>query len=164
MAQFSFDIVSQINLQEVDNAVNQATKEVAQRYDLKDSGSAIEWNEKETTLTLRSDVELHLKSVLDILQSKLIKRGIHIKALDAGAIEMAGGNTVRQTVKLKQGIEGENAKKITRLIKDSKMKVQAAIQGEEIRVSGKDKDELQTAMTLVKSAEFEFPVQFVNFR
>ena len=161
---FSFDIVSEVNLQEVDNAVNQARKEIGQRYDFKGSKSSIELNTKEKTLTLVSDDEFKLKSVVDVLEDKLIKRGVPIKALDFGIAEQAAGNTVRQAVTLRVGIDKENAKTIVKMIKDLKLKVQAQIMDDQIRVSGKNKDDLQAAMKAVRSADLTFAVQFTNYR
>jgi cyclic-di-GMP-binding protein len=161
---FSFDIVSEVNLQEVDNAINQARKEIGQRYDFKGSKSSIELNTKEKTLTLVSDDEFKLKSVVDVLEDKLIKRGVPIKALDFGIAEQAAGNTVRQVVTLRVGIGKENAKTIVKMIKDLKLKVQAQIMDDQIRVSGKNKDDLQAAMKAVRSADLPFAVQFTNYR
>lgn len=161
---FSFDIVSEVNMQEVDNALNQARKEIAQRYDFKDSQSSIELNQKEKALTVISDDEFKLKSVLDILQNKMIKRGVPIKALDYGTVEPAANSTVRQIIKLRVGIDKENAKLLVKMIKDSKLKVQAQIMDDQVRVSGKSKDDLQSAMQLVRNAELKFATQFTNYR
>src|SRR5215467_7587614 len=150
MAQdFSFDVVSKLDLQEVENAVNQANKEIQTRFDFKGSVSRIDWDKKEV-LTLFSDDEQKLKSVIDILQSKLIKRGISLQALDYQKIEPAEKGTVRQPIKMKQGIESEKAKTIVRAIKDSKLKVQASIQGDQLRVSSKSKDELQNTINFLR--------------
>lgn len=162
--QFSFDIVSEVNFQEVDNAINQALKEILQRYDFKGSKSEINFNKKENSINVSSDNDFKLKSVIDILQNKMIKRGISIKALKYGAVEPASGGTVRQEIKLQQGIEKEDAKKIVKMIKDSKLKVQAAIQDEQVRVSGKAKDDLQAVMQLMRDSELEFAFQFTNYR
>ena len=161
---YSFDIVSEVNLQEVDNAINQARKEIGQRYDFKGSKSSIELNAKEKTLTLVSDDDFKLKSVVDVLQNKLIKRSVPLKALDYGTVEQAGGSTVRQIVTLRVGIDKENAKTIVKMIKDLKLKVQAQIMDDQIRVSGKNKDDLQAAMKAVRDAELKFAVQFTNYR
>ncbi len=161
---FSFDIVSEVNLQEVDNAINQARKEIGQRYDFKGSKSSIELNAKEKTLALVSDDEFKLKSVVDVLEDKLIKRGVPIKALDFGTVEQAAGSTVRQAVTLRVGIDKENAKTIVKMIKDLKLKVQAQIMDDQIRVSGKNKDDLQAAMKAVRTADLKFAVQFTNYR
>lgn len=161
---FSFDIVSEIDLQEVDNAVNQAQKEVMQRYDLKDSKSEIELNKKDRLIKVSSKDEFSLKSVNDILQNKLIKRGISIKALKYSEVEQGSMGSARQQITLQQGIEKENAKLIVKMIKDSKLKVQATIQDEQVRVSGKSKDDLQSVMNLLKNGELDFAFQFTNYR
>ncbi len=163
-SEHSFDVVSKINLQELDNALNQARKELQQRYDLKDTKSAILFNEKDMELTLESASEFTLKSVIDILQSKLIKRGISTKVLDFQKIEPASQNTVRQKVKLKQGIDKETSKKITTAIKAMKLKVQAQVQGDEVRVSGKQIDDLQAVQKHLLSLDLGVPLQFVNYR
>ncbi len=160
----SFDIVSEVNLQEVDNALNQARKEIAQRYDFKDSKSSIDFNEKEKQIVVVSDDDFKLKSVIDVLQSKLIKRNVPVKALSYGKPESAANNTVRQIVSLRVGIDKEDAKTIVRVIKDSKLKVQAQIMEDQVRVTGKNKDDLQEVIKLVKGADFPFATQFVNYR
>ncbi|MDZ4711663.1 MAG: YajQ family cyclic di-GMP-binding protein [bacterium] len=162
--QYSFDIVSEVDQQELDNAINQALKEILQRYDFKGSKSEITLNKKENTINVLSDDEFKLTSVIDILQNKLIKRSISIKALKYGAIEPASGGTVRQEIKLQQGIEKEDAKKVVKMIKDSKIKVQASIQDEQVRVTGKDKDDLQSVMKLLRDTELDFAFQFTNYR
>ena len=158
----SFDIVSELDMQELDNAVNQAVKELTSRFDFKGSKSSIE--RKEADITLTSDSEGKLKSVVDILESKLIKRGLSIKALEYGKIEPASGGTVRQQVKVKQGIDQDNAKKIVKLIKDSKIKVQAAVQGDQVRVTGKSRDDLQAVIALLRGADLPVDLQFKNYR
>ena len=160
----SFDIVSDIDLQEVDNTVNQTQKEVTQRYDFKGIATTIDLNKKDRTILLTSGDEFHLKSVVDILQTKAIKRGISMKALSFGSVEQAPGGSVRQTVSLKIGIGKEDAKKIVALIKGSKRKVQAQIMDEQVRVTGKDKDDLQQVIALLKQQDLPFPMQFVNYR
>ena len=162
--QFSFDIVSEVDFQELDNAINQALKEILQRYDFKGSKSEITFNKKENVINVLSDSDFKLKSVIDILQNKMIKRGISIKALKYGNVEPASGGTVRQEIKLQQGIEKEDAKNIVKMIKDRKLKVQATIQDEQVRVSGKDKDDLQDVMKLLRESELEFAFQFTNYR
>lgn len=162
--QFSFDIVSEVDYQEVDNAINQALKEILQRYDFKGSKSEITLNKKDHIINIASDNDFKLKAVIDILQNKMIKRGISIKALKYGNIEPAAGSSVRQEIKLQQGIEKEDAKKVVKLIKDSKLKVQASIQDEQVRVTGKAKDDLQDVMKLLKDTELEFAFQFTNYR
>jgi len=164
MAQdFSFDVVSKLDLQEVENAVNQANKEIQTRFDFKGSVSRIDWDKKEV-LTLYSDDEQKLKSVIDILQSKLIKRGISLQAMDYQKIEPAEKATVRQPVKLKQGIESEKAKAIVKAIKDAKIKVQASIQGDQLRIASKSKDDLQFTMNFIRGQDFGLPLQFTNYR
>lgn len=158
----SFDIVSEVELHEVDNAIAQALKEIKNRYDFKGSISNIERNEG--TLTIHTEDEFKLQSVIDVLQSKLIKRNVSLKALQYEKIEAASGSTVRQNIKLAQGIEQEHAKKITKLIKDSKLKIQVQIQGDQLRVSGKSRDDLQQAIKLIQDANLNIPLQFVNFR
>ena len=160
----SFDIVSEVNMQEVDNAINQARKEIIQRYDFKGSKSSIELNLKDHQLLLISDDDFKMKSVIDILQTKLIKRGVPVKALDYGSVEPGAGGTVRQVIKLRVGIEKEDAKLIVKMIKDSKLKVQAQIMDDQVRVSGKSKDDLQSVMKMVREAELKFAVQFTNYR
>jgi uncharacterized protein YajQ (UPF0234 family) len=158
----SFDIVSQIDMQEVDNAVQQALKEIENRYDFK--GSKSEIRREEGSLTIISDDEYKLNSVIDIVQSKFIKRNISLKSMKYGKIEAAAGGTVRQKVDLVQGIDQENAKKISKLVRDSKLKVQAQIQGDQLRVSGKNRDDLQQVIHLIKEADLPIAVQFANYR
>ena len=160
----SFDIVSEVNLQEVDNAINQARKEIGQRYDFKVSKSSIELNQKEKILTVVSDDDFKLKSVIDILQNKLIKRGVPIKALDYGKIESGASATVRQIIKLRVGIDKENARLIVKMIKETKLKVQAQIMDDQVRVSGKSKDDLQAVMKLLNGADLAFAIQYTNYR
>jgi uncharacterized protein YajQ (UPF0234 family) len=159
----SFDIVSKVDLQEVSNAIQNALKEVHTRFDLKDSKSDIQLEGKEA-LVLSSSDEYKLKAVTDILQSKLIKRGVPIKALTYGAVEPAAGSSVRQKITLQQGIPMEKAKEIVKVIKDSKKKVQASIQGDNVRVSGKDRDSLQEIIALLKGHDFGIDMQFTNYR
>jgi hypothetical protein len=158
----SFDIASITDMQEVKNALDQATKELAQRFDFKGSKSSITL--EATDLIVVSDDEYKLKSVLDILQSKLVKRGVSLKALSYGALEKALGGTVRQTITLQQGISSEKAKEIAKAIRDAKFKAQTQIQGDQVRVSSKDKDELQTVIAFLKSQDFGLPLQFTNYR
>jgi len=162
--EFSFDVVSKLDLQEVENAVAQANKEMTTRFDFKGSVSRVEWNKKDSLLTLFSDDEQKLKSVIDILQSKLVKRGVSLKTLDFQALENAERGTVRQTVKMKQGIESEKAKQMVRAIKDAKLKANPSIQGDQLRVASKSKDELQNVMTLLRGQDFGLPLQFTNYR
>ncbi|HEX9162802.1 MAG TPA: YajQ family cyclic di-GMP-binding protein [Thermoanaerobaculia bacterium] len=160
--EFSFDIVSKTEMQEVANAVQQAQKELAQRFDFKGSKSEIELAKDE--LVLVSDNEGKLRSVKDIVESKLVKRKVSLKAVDYGKIEEAALGTVRQRAKIVQGIESEKAKAIVRAIKDAKLKVQAAIQGDQVRVTGRNKDDLQRAIALVREGDFGIPLQFINYR
>lgn len=160
----SFDVVSEISMPEVSNAVQQATKEIITRFDLKDSKSSIELNEKEKKLILISADDYKLKAVTDILQNKLVKRGVPLKNFTYGTITPAGGSTVRQEVTLQQGIPIEKAKDVVKKIKDSKLKVQASIQGEVVRVAGKDRDTLQQAIALLKGSDFGIELQYTNFR
>ena len=160
----SFDVVSKIEMPEVHNAVQQALKEVQQRFDLKDSHSNIEVNEKDNKILLHSKDEFKLKAVVDILQSKLIKRHVPLKGLTYGEIIPSAGSTVKQEITLQQGIETEKAREIVKKIKDSKLKVQASIQGDLVRVSGKDRDTLQSAIKLLRESDFGIDMQFVNFR
>jgi uncharacterized protein YajQ (UPF0234 family) len=163
MAQeFSFDVVSKTDMQEVTNAVQQAQKELAQRFDFKGSKSSIELTGEE--LVLVSDDEGKMISLKDILETKLVKRKVSLKALDYGKIEPAASGTVRQRAKIVQGIEIEKAKEIVKTIKDAKVKVQASIQSDQVRVVGRSKDDLQRAMTLVRETDYGIPLQFTNYR
>ena len=159
----SFDIVSKVDLQEVSNAIQNALKEIHTRFDLKDSKSDIQLEGKEA-LVLSSADEYKLKAVTDILQSKLVKRGVPIKALSYGTVEPAAGSSVRQKITMQQGIPIEKAREIVKLIKDSKKKVQASIQGDTVRVSGKDRDVLQEIIALLKGHDFGIDMQFTNYR
>lgn len=158
----SFDIVSQVNLQEVDNALNQAVKEIDQRFDFKGSHTTVDWNDKEITLNTSDDFKI--KSVVEVIKEKLVKREISIKALEFGKIENALGGRAKQVITIKQGIDQEQAKILTKLIKDSKIKVQAQIQGDAVRVSGKNKDDLQQVIQLIKNQDLQINLQFVNYR
>ena len=160
--EFSFDVVSKTDMQEVANAIEQAKKELAQRFDFKGSKSSIELAADEITLV--SDDEGKLRSVKDILETRLVKRKVSLKALDYATVEQAAGATVRQKAKIVQGIEGEKAKAIVRTIKDAKLKVQASIQSDQVRVVGRSKDDLQKAMALVREQDFGIPLQFTNYR
>jgi uncharacterized protein YajQ (UPF0234 family) len=163
MAENSFDIVSKVDLQEVSNAIQNALKEIHTRFDLKDSKSDIQLEGKDAMVLSSSD-EYKLKAVTDILQSKLIKRGVPIKALNYGVVEPAAGASVRQKVTMQQGIPIEKAREIVKLIKDSKKKVQASIQGDTVRVSGKDRDALQETIALLRGYDFGIDMQFTNYR
>ncbi|MEJ2313333.1 MAG: YajQ family cyclic di-GMP-binding protein [Nitrospirota bacterium] len=164
MAEHSFDIVSKTDLQEVSNAVGQAVKEITQRYDFKGSKSSIDFNRDAGELTLVSDDEFKLKSLVDVLQTKLVGRKVSLKSLKYGKVEPASGGTVRQVVKLQQGIPQDRAKELVKLIKDMKIKVQAQIQGDQLRVRGKKLDDLQTVIQALKERDFDFPMEFVNYR
>lgn len=160
----SFDIVSEIDLQEVDNAVNQALKEIHQRYDLKESSTTIELNKKDKLLTINTKDDYSLKQSIDILQTKFIRRGISIKALKLNEPEQAAGGRLKQIINLQSGISKDNAKIIVKLIKDSKLKVNAQIQDEQVRVTGPKIDDLQAVIKLIKEADLDFPTQFVNMK
>ena len=164
MPENSFDVVSKIDLAEVANAVQQAMKEIIQRYDLKDSKSNIELNEKEKKLTLTSQDDYKLKAVTEILGQKLVKRQVPLKGLTYGTVIPAAGSSVKQEVTLQQGIPIEKSREIVKAIKDSKLKVQASIQGDLVRVSGKDRDTLQSAIKLLRDADFGIDMQFINYR
>jgi uncharacterized protein YajQ (UPF0234 family) len=163
MAENTFDIVSKVDLQEVTNAINQALKEVHTRFDLKDSKSNIEFDGKEA-ITLTSADEYKIKAVNDVLQAKLVKRGVPLKALTYGTIEPAASSTVRQKITMQQGIPTEKAREIVKEIKNSKKKVQASIQGDLVRVSGKDRDTLQEIIAMLRQRDFGIDMQFTNYR
>jgi uncharacterized protein YajQ (UPF0234 family) len=158
----SFDIVSQVNPQEVKNAVEQVNKEVSNRYDFKGSDARVE--QKENDLTVYADDEFKLGQVMDVLRQRLSKRNVDVRSLAPGAIEKISGDKVKQPVKVKVGIEQEKAKSIVKLIKDAKLKVNGSIQGDLVRVSGGKKDDLQAAIQLVRKSVTDLPLQFINFR
>jgi uncharacterized protein YajQ (UPF0234 family) len=159
----SFDIVSKVDHQEVDNALNQAAKEIATRYDFKDTGSSIAWSGE--SIEIRSNSDQRVKAVLEVLQEKLVKRGIPLKALRHGDPQAAGGNTSRMVVDINQGIADDKAKAIAKKIKAEGPKgIQAQIQGDQLRVSGKKKDDLQAVIALLKDADLDIPLQFTNYR
>ena len=160
----SFDIVSQVEMPEVVNSIQQALKEIHTRFDLKDSKSAIELNEKDRKIVLSSQDEFKLKAVTEILQGKLVKRKVPLKALTYGPVVPAAGSTVRQEVTLQSGIPIEKAREIVKKIKDSKLKVQASIQGDFVRVSGRDRDTLQSVIQLLRQSDFGIDMQFTNYR
>jgi uncharacterized protein YajQ (UPF0234 family) len=160
----SFDVVSKIELPEVSNAIQQAMKEILQRYDLKDSKSSIELNEKDHKLVLASADEYKLKAVIEVLEGKLVKRKVPLKGLTYGTLIPSAGSSVKQEVTLQQGIPIEKARDIVRKIKDSKLKVQAAIQGDLVRVSGRDRDTLQSVIKLLRDSDFGIDVQITNYR
>src|SRR2546423_3725190 len=163
MPENSFDIVSKVDLQEVSNAIQQALKEVHTRFDLKDSKSNIALEGKDALILTSAD-EYKLKAVNDVLQQRLVKRGVPLKALSYGAIEPAANSTVRQRVTMQQGIPTEKAREIVKTIKNSKQKVHASIQGDLVRVSGKDRDTLQAVMALLRNSDFGIDMQFTNYR
>ena len=160
----SFDIVSDIDLQEADNAVNQALKEIQQRYDLKDSHTEFTLDKKEKNISINTKDDYSLKASIDILQTKFIRRGISIKALKIGEPEQASGGRLKVKIDLQSGISKENSKIITKLIKDANLKVSAQIQDEQVRVQAPKIDDLQAVIKLVKEAELDFPTQFVNMK
>ncbi len=159
----SFDIVSKVDLQEVRNAIDQAIKEIRQRFDLKDSHSQITL-ESNTAMQLASDGEYHLEAVKEILGQKLVRRGVSLKNLTYEKMEQASGKSVRQKINLQQGIPAEKAKEIVRLVKESKRKVQASIQGDTVRISSKDRDELQAIIALLRGRDLGIDLQFTNYR
>ena len=164
MPENTFDIVSKIDLAEVNNAVQQALKEINQRFDLKDSKSDIQLNEKDNKLVLASQDDYKLRAVIDILEQKLVKRKVSLKGLTYGTIIPASGSSVKQEVTLQNGIPSEKAKDVVKALKDSKLKIQAAINGDLVRVSGKDRDTLQQAIAVLRGKDFGLDLQFINFR
>ena len=160
----SFDVVSQVDMQEVKNAVEQATKEIRQRFDFKGSKTELTLAEKDKTLTVVSDDEYKLKAVLEILKAKFVKRNVSLKALTYGKVEEALGGTVRQVLTIQSGIPDEKAKAISKEIRDAKFKVQAQIQGDQVRVQSKSKDELQAVIAFLKQKDFGIDLQFTNYR
>lgn len=164
MPENTFDIVSKIELPEVANAIQQALKEILTRYDLKNSHCDIQLNEKDQKILLAAQDEFKLKSVIELLEQKLVKRKVPLKGLTYGAVTPAAGSSVRQEISLQQGIPIEKAREIVKTIKDSKKKVQASIQGDLVRVSGKDRDALQEIINLLRAADFGIDMQFTNYR
>ena len=163
MAQdFSFDVVSKVDMQELRNAVDQTLREIGTRFDFKDSVSSVEM--EGSTLKLHSDDEYRLKALIDVLQGKLVRRGVSLKALEYGKVEPASKGTVRQDISVRQGIDADKARQMSKLVRDSKRKVQAQIQGDQLRVSSKSKDELQAIMQMLKGEDFGIDLQFVNYR
>ncbi|MCM3631967.1 YajQ family cyclic di-GMP-binding protein [Paenibacillus camelliae] len=162
MSEYSFDIVSNVDLQELSNAVTQAEREISTRFDFKGSKTNLTLVKDE--LTIVSDDDYKLNAVIDILLAKMVKRNVPTKNLDYGKIEGASGGTVRQKIKIRQGIEQDISKKINTLIKDSKLKVKSQIQGDQLRVTGKSKDDLQAVMHMLRNAKLDLDLQFVNFR
>lgn len=162
--QSSFDVVSRVDMQEVKNALDQTMKEIRQRFDFKNSKSEITLNEKDSELVVVSDDEYKLKAVLDILKGKCVKRNVSLKALSYGKVEEALGGTVRQVIKIQSGLTTEKAKEISKELRDAKLKVQAQIQGDQVRVQSKSKDELQGAIAFLKQKDFGVDLQFINYR
>jgi cyclic-di-GMP-binding protein len=160
----SFDIVSEVNHVEIRNAVDQCNKEISNRFDFKGSDARVEVNEEDKTLAVFADDEFKLRQVRDVMTGKLAKRGVDIRALEPGKLEPVSGNKVRETIKVREGVEQERAKTLVKLIKDSKLKVQASIQGDAVRVSGAKKDTLQETIALVRKSVTDIPLQFKNFR
>jgi hypothetical protein len=160
----SFDVVSKIEIPEVLNAVQQAAKEIQTRFDLKDSKSTIELKEKDNKILLASSDEFKLRAVIEILQSKLVKRKVPLKGLEFGEIISSAGSSVKQEITLQQGIAIEKARDIVKTVKDSKLKVQASIQGDFVRIAGKDRDTLQQAIALLRGHDFGIDMQFINYR
>ena len=162
---FSFDVTTGVEMQEVDNAVNQAQKEIAQRYDFKATKVSLEFNRAQNMLVLVADDDFRMRALFDVLQTKLIKRGVPVKNLDVGEIKPAGNDTVRREITLKTALDGETAKKVSAAIKEAKMKkVQASIQGDQVRVTSPSKDELQAAMNLLRGQDFGVELKFGNYR
>jgi uncharacterized protein YajQ (UPF0234 family) len=160
----SFDIVSQVDMQEVDNALTQSQKEIAQRFDFKNTQTTVAWAEDHKSILIRANSDGRVQAAAEVLQSKLVKRGVPLKAVTLGALEAAGGQMHKQSVTFQQGIPVEKGRDIAKAIKDSKLKVQASIQGDQLRVSGKSRDDLQSAIALVRGQDFGIDVQFSNFR
>ena len=161
----SFDVTTGVDLQEVDNAVNQAQKEIAQRYDFKGANVEIDFKRAEEQIVLSADSDFRMKALFDVLQAKLIKRGVPVKNLDVGETKPAGGDTVRKEIKLKTALDGDTAKKVAAAIKEAKLKkVQAAIQGDQVRVTSPSRDDLQDAIALLRSKDFGVELKFGNYR
>jgi uncharacterized protein YajQ (UPF0234 family) len=160
----SFDVVSRVDMQEVSNAVQQAVKEISQRFDFKGSKSSIELNKEKAEIALSADDEYKLKSLTEILKNKLVKRTVSLKALSFGKVEKAAGDTIRQVVSLQQGLSPERAKDIVKIIKETKLKVQSEIQKDQVRVKAKKIDDLQAVIKLLKEKEFDFHIEFINYR
>lgn len=160
----SFDIVSRVDMQEMDNAVNQVRKEVTTRYDFRGSKTAVELDRKEAVVRILTENEMRLQALHDLLISKAVRRGIDTKAFSFGKVERAAGDMVRQQVTVANGLSEDIARRVVKMVKDSKIKVQCAIQGDEVRVSGKNRDDLQAVIALLRQAELDVPLQFVNMR
>jgi uncharacterized protein YajQ (UPF0234 family) len=163
--QNSFDVTTGVDMQEVDNAVNQASKEIAQRYDFKDSTANIDFKRSEELLLLVADSDFQMRALIDVLWGKLVKRGVSVKNMDVGEVQPAGGDTVRCEIKLKTSLDTETAKKVAAAIKEEKLpKVQASIQGEQVRVSSPSRDALQSAMQMLRAKDFGVELKFGNYR
>jgi uncharacterized protein YajQ (UPF0234 family) len=161
----SFDVTTGVDMQEVDNAVNQAQKEIAQRYDFKGANVSIEFKRAEEQIALMADSDFRMKALFEVVQAKLVKRHVPVKNLDVGESKPAGGDTVRKEIKLKTALDGETAKKVSAAIKEAKLKkIQASIQGDQVRISGPSKDDLQEAMALLRSQDFGVELKFGNYR
>lgn len=158
----SFDVVSRVDFQEVRNAVDQARREITTRFDFKNTGTSLDLSDE--AITVRSDTEARLKAAVDVLEEKIVRRKVSLKALSHGKIEEAGGSTYRQVLTLTMGINQDKARAIVKAVKDSGVKVQSAVQGDEVRVTGKKRDDLQAVIQHLKDADFDLPLQFVNFR
>lgn len=164
-ATYSFDVTTEVDLQEVDNAVNQAQKEVAQRFDFKGAIATIDFKRADHVVNLESDSDMHMQALFDLLQGRLIKRGVPVKNLDIGDVKPGGGDILRREIKLKMALDSDTAKKVSAAIKEAKLKkVQASIQGDQVRVSSPSKDDLQDAMTLLRKGDFGVELSFGNFR
>ena len=160
----SFDVVCEFDMQEIDNAVNMVKRDIVNRYDFKGSSSSLELNKNENSIKLKADNEYQIQAIADMLEKRAVSRKISIKTFDYGNIEQASGMSIRQTVKLKQGIDKDNATKINKLIKNQKMKVQSQIQGDQLRVTGKKIDDLQKVIEIIKQENLGLPLQFINMR
>lgn len=158
----SFDVVSEVDMQEVDNALNQAVKEITTRFDFK--GSKVVMERKDEVIHLEAEDDMKLRNIVDVLQAKMVKRGISVKSLKLGKVESSLGGRVKQDLNLQVGLDRDQAKKITTAIKDSKLKVQASIQGDSVRITGKKRDDLQDAIAVLKGQDFDFAVEFTNYR
>jgi uncharacterized protein YajQ (UPF0234 family) len=160
----SFDTVLEADMVEMRNAIDQTTREIGTRFDFKGTSAAVELKEKDKIITMTGDADFQLQQILDIVRNKLTKRSVDVRFLDLGKIEKAGGDTVKQDITVRNGVSTEDGKKIQRLLKDHKLKLQAAIQGDSVRVSGAKRDDLQTAMALIKKELSDLPLSFNNFR
>jgi uncharacterized protein YajQ (UPF0234 family) len=160
----SFDVVSRVDMQEMDNAVNQVKKEITTRFDFRGSKTEIELDRKESKISLLTEDDMKLRAIKDMLIAKVVRRSIDAEALDFGTPEKAGGDMLKQVVTIVNGIDIDTARKVVKTVKDTKIKVQAAIQGEEVRITGKKRDDLQDAINALKEADFGMPLQYVNFR